>query len=114
MSLGWPKWLFGKPEIRGIVFERDGLLVAVCLDPYLVTQAQNWEQLVERLKGLVAAHIVISIEKGEDPFDTNREAPRKYWEMYKAAAFDGREPIPICPPAKVRGQTAIRLRAAYV
>ena len=22
MSLGWLKWLFGKPEIRGIVFER--------------------------------------------------------------------------------------------
>ena len=100
----WLRRLFGKSEIETVVFEEGGRLVAVCLEPYLVVQGDNWEQLVERLREIVRAHVAISIEKGLNPFRNLRRAPQRYRDLYAAATFMHRVPITIELPEEARAR----------
>lgn len=111
MLIRWLQRFLGR-SIEAVIFERDGRLVAVCLRPYLVTQADNWEHLLERLREIIGAHIAISVEKGQSPFRELKSAPRRYWQMYESATFAQRMPVALDPPDELRSPVpALRLRA---
>lgn len=50
--------------IRGLVIKHEEKLLAVCLEPYLMTQGNDWPELLDRLKGTLATHVAVSVEIG--------------------------------------------------
>lgn len=68
-------------KLDAVVFQDEGIWVGVFLEHYLVTQANTKAALLEELRRLVTAHIVISLENGQRPFKDLPRAPQRYWNL---------------------------------
>jgi hypothetical protein len=68
-------------KLDAVVFEDEGIWVGVFLEHYLVTQANSKAGLLEELRRLVTAHIVVSLENGKQPFRDLPRAPKRYWDL---------------------------------
>lgn len=65
--------------LDAVVIERENLWVGVFLEPYLVAQAKSEGALIDEMRRVLTAHIVISLESGVHPFKNARKAPARYW-----------------------------------
>jgi predicted RNase H-like HicB family nuclease len=72
-------------QISAIVFQDDGWWAAQCLEYDLAAQARTLSDLRYELQRVIATHVAASDELGQEPFETLKPAPQKYWDMYMAA-----------------------------
>ena len=72
-------------KLDAVILEREGTWVGVFLEPYLVAQAKSKGELIEELQRVLTAHIVISVERGQQPFAEMRKAPEHYWTDFSAS-----------------------------
>jgi predicted RNase H-like HicB family nuclease len=59
--------------------------VAQCLQYDLAAQAKTIADLRYAFERALAAHVVVSLEKKVEPFDSLPSAPRKYWDAWERA-----------------------------
>lgn len=59
--------------------------VAQCLQYDLAAQAKTLADLRYAFEHALVAHVVVSLEKRVEPFDSLPSAPRKYWEAWERA-----------------------------
>jgi hypothetical protein len=71
--------------INAVVFQRDGLWIAQCLEYDLVSFAEELEELPEELMHQIQAVVSFDLESGRKPFVDYAKAPTKYWEMFEKA-----------------------------
>jgi hypothetical protein len=81
--------------INAVVFERDGLWIAHCLEYSLVSFAEELEELPCELMGQIEAVVRYDLERGRQPFCDFDKAPSKYWEMFEKADRETRLPQPV-------------------
>ena len=71
--------------------------VAQCLQYDLAAQAKTLADLRYAFERALVAHVVVSLEKKVEPFDSLPSAPRKYWDAWERALPVETERI--APPA---------------
>jgi hypothetical protein len=71
--------------------------VAQCLQYDLAAQAKTLADLRYAFEHALVAHVIVSIEKKVEPFDSLPSAPRKYWDAWERALPVETERI--APPA---------------
>ena len=59
--------------------------VAQCLQYDLAAQAKTLADLRYAFEHALVAHVIVSIEKKVEPFDSLPSAPRKYWDAWERA-----------------------------
>lgn len=72
-------------KIRAVLFQEEGWWVAQCLDYGIAAQARTQTDLLYELQRLLVGRLVISAEKGIQPFESLPKAPSRYWKMYEHA-----------------------------
>ena len=70
-------------RLRVVVFQKGEWLCAHCLEYGFATQAKSLRDLQSRLERLIAGHIAVRLEHGLKPFRNVRQAPAKYWELFR-------------------------------
>jgi hypothetical protein len=73
--------------LRVVVFRGNRHWVAQCLDVNLAAQASDFDELAERFAKTLKAHIVLSSEKGIEPFIDLPQADDRYWKMWADAGL---------------------------
>jgi hypothetical protein len=71
--------------------------VAHCLQYDLAAQAKTLADLRYAFEHALVAHVVVSLEKRLEPFDSLPPAPKKYWEAWERALPIETESV--APPA---------------
>ena len=79
-----------KYAIRAVVFQEGEWLCVQCLEYDLVAQAKSLSKLCRALQVLVAGHVAVRLNHGQQPFRNLPRAPAKYWTMFR----DSRLAIP--------------------
>ena len=59
--------------------------VAQCLQYDVAAQAKTLADLRCAFERALLAHVIVSLEKKVEPFDSLPSAPRKYWEAWERA-----------------------------
>jgi hypothetical protein len=72
-------------EIRVVMFPYKDWWIAQCLDYYIVARSKRLEDLPQTLKRQLEAQIVVSLERGIEPFAGFSPAPKRFWDMYERA-----------------------------
>jgi len=70
-------------RLRVVIFQEGEWLCAHCLEYDFATQAKSLSDLQSGLERLIAGHIAISPKHGLKPFRNVRQAPAKYWELFR-------------------------------
>ena len=70
-------------DFRVLFFEREGSWSAQCLERDIAAQARTLEDLYDEVERVLAAHIVVAEELGQEPFMGIGPAPEKYWDIFK-------------------------------
>lgn len=71
--------------IRAVAFREGAWWVAQCLEYDIATQAKSLEALVYEVERILAAYFVVAEREGLEPFQNIPKAPKRFWEMYRAA-----------------------------
>jgi len=69
--------------IRALVFQDGNWLAVRCLEYDLATQARTLPRLYEGLRTLILGHIALRLHHRQQPFESLKPAPSKYWEMFE-------------------------------
>jgi hypothetical protein len=72
---------------RVVVFRGRHDLVAQCLEVDLAAQGADFDELAERFANTVKAHVILSREKGVEPFSKLPQAADRYWKMWAEAGL---------------------------
>jgi hypothetical protein len=72
-------------RIRAVIFKEGEHWVAQCLEYRYAIQTRKIEDMPRVLRDCLTAQILISRERGIEPFYGYEPAPRRYWEMYERA-----------------------------
>lgn len=72
-------------SVNAVVFEKDGIWIAQCLEFNFVSCSDTLEELPEGLLRQMLAQIEADAELGQKPFANFGPAPAKYWEMFEQA-----------------------------
>jgi hypothetical protein len=89
--------------VTAVVFQRDHLSIAQCLEYDIVSFAETLEALQRRLPEQLEAVVLLDRQEGRPPFSGFKRAPEKYWRMYE-------ELKPNVEPIKPRQSFAQRVR----
>jgi hypothetical protein len=89
--------------VTAVVFQRDDLWVAQCLEYDIVSFAGTVEDLQRQLLGQLESVVTLDKKEGRIPFEGFKRAPEKYWRVY--------EELRLCvEPIKPRASFSQRLR----
>lgn len=103
------------PVLLGVSFEEDGMYYGVCLNRFMMTITETFEELEGAIVAMIDDHIEASQELGVPPFAHLPNAPREYWTLWLRLTADG-APLKTLqpPPGRERPplQIAQELRAA--
>src|SRR5881227_830685 len=69
--------------VTAVVFQRDDLWIAQCLEYDIVSFAKTVDDLRRELMGQLEAVVVLDRKEGLAPFTGFKRAPEKYWRMYE-------------------------------
>lgn len=92
-------------RIRAVVFRAQEHWVAQCLEYSYAIQTRRLEDMPGQLRQCLTLQILLSHERGIEPFHGFKPAPKRYWEMYERA-------LPLAEPAEGESEPEIELRLA--
>lgn len=69
--------------VTAVVFQREGLWIAQCLEYDIVSFAETLDDLRHRLLGQLGAVAALDKQEGRTPFEGFKRAPEKYWRIYE-------------------------------
>jgi hypothetical protein len=69
--------------VTAVVFQRDDLWVAQCLEYDIVSFAGTVEDLQRQLLGQLESVVALDRKDGRPPFEGFKRAPEKYWRVYE-------------------------------
>ena len=75
----------GRMRLDILVTKEADWWVAQCLQYDLAAQAKTLADLRYAFERALVAHVVVSLEKKVEPFDSLPSAPRKYWDAWERA-----------------------------
>jgi hypothetical protein len=85
-------------SVTALVFEKEGLWIAQCLEYDIVSFAETLEDLRCELVGQLESVVSLDEREGRPPFEGFKRAPEKYWRMYEASSAYS---VPACWYLKV-------------
>jgi hypothetical protein len=71
--------------IHAVVFRSSDGYVAQCLEYDIATQATSVSALLYEVDRIIAAHLLLADQEGNEPFASIPRAPRRFWQMYREA-----------------------------
>jgi len=71
-------------ELRFVMFEEDGMWIAMCLERYIGTQGRTRGEAVRGLQIVYRAELDHSLERTGKPFGEIPAAPDKFWRMHQS------------------------------
>jgi hypothetical protein len=71
--------------VRAVAFRNGRNWVAQCLEYDIATQAKTRGALLCELDRILTAHLLMAEKEGTSPFKGIPRAPKRFWEMYRAA-----------------------------
>jgi hypothetical protein len=88
-----------RPYVFHVVFFQDrGWWVAQCLERNLTAASRDPRELPGKLEVVLKVQIEADKEAGVEPFAALPQAPRRFWQMFQAAAPWRLDPEAAAPP----------------
>ena len=72
-----------KTKLRVVIFQEGDWLCAHCLEYDFATQARSLDALGLDLERMLVGHVEVSFAHGLKPFANRRQAPQKYWTLFR-------------------------------
>ena len=70
---------------RVIVFDEGDVMCAQVLEHDFAVHGRTLEEINDRLRGMIATHILTCAQLGREPFSDTHRAPHKYWDWFEKA-----------------------------